>query len=171
MLPQESESTTKIKEKFLKLLGSKDVKGNVSYCCELVGVSRVHMYSLRKRDPEFRIAWEEAQEQGDKMFADLAENKLATLVSQGNLGAIIFTLKNRAPKRWKGDKFLMAQGDVNINSTNINNTISVGNSQIGAWANRLIELHGREKAIEIGHQIADLLGISIPGGDGLSQEG
>lgn len=151
------------KAKFLDLLKSDQVAGNVSYACQIMGVSREAMYGLRSRDPQFRAEWQKAKYHGEEYMSDRAENRLLALINQNNLGAIIFTLKNRRPDRWKSDKMLffgdggMAGGE--------GGDLHLHFHKQGDLASHLVKLHGPEKAKQIGNEIAGYLCIDVPGGE------
>lgn len=65
---------------------------------KVIGVARSSCYYQRGNDPDFAEAWAEALERQ----ADLAEDTLAELAHKTkNVGAVIFSLKNLRPGKWK----------------------------------------------------------------------
>jgi len=66
----------------------------ISVVCEKLGIGRASYYRWRE-DPEFAKACDLAINEGSQVVNDLAEAQLLTAIKNGNLGAIIFWLKNR----------------------------------------------------------------------------
>jgi hypothetical protein len=66
----------------------------ISVVCEKLGIGRASYYRWRE-DPEFARACDLAINEGSQVVNDLAEAQLLTAIKNGNLGAIIFWLKNR----------------------------------------------------------------------------
>ena len=66
----------------------------VSVVCEKLGIGRASYYRWRE-DPEFAIACDLALNEGSQVVNDMAEAQLLTAIKNGNLGAILFWLKNR----------------------------------------------------------------------------
>jgi len=66
----------------------------ISVVCETLGIGRASYYRWRE-DPEFAKACDLAINEGSQVVNDLAEAQLLTAIKNGNLGAIIFWLKNR----------------------------------------------------------------------------
>ena len=92
------------KKRFLELLLDKKVLGNVSTAADLLNVNRNTLYEWRKKDAKFAKTWDERQADADELLADKAENALLGAIDAGNVTAIIFTLKNRRPGKWR-DRF------------------------------------------------------------------
>jgi len=66
----------------------------ISVVCEKHGIGRASYYRWRE-DLEFAKACDLAINEGSQVVNDLAEAQLLTAIKNGNLGAIIFWLKNR----------------------------------------------------------------------------
>lgn len=66
----------------------------ISVVCERLRIGRASYYRWRE-DPEFAKACDLAINEGSQVINDLAEAQLVTAIKNGNLGAIIFWLKNR----------------------------------------------------------------------------
>ena len=66
----------------------------ISVVCEKLGIGRASYYRWRE-DPEFAKACDLAINEGSQVVNDMAEAQLLTSIKNGNLGAIIFWLKNR----------------------------------------------------------------------------
>ncbi len=64
--------------------------------CQKIGLPRSTYYFMRKNDPEFAKAADEALADGRLLMNDLAESQLLTAVKNGNLTAIIYWLKNNS---------------------------------------------------------------------------
>lgn len=77
---------------------------------QALGLARSTVYYQRGIDPDFKAAWEEALEQQADLYEDALRK--AALV-QGNIGGIIFGLKNLRPAKWK-DKHEIVQSSVNV---------------------------------------------------------
>lgn len=69
--------------------------GNVSACCEKVGISRATFYEWRRADADFDEAVREINERA----LDFAEGKLFEGIRAGNAKLIIFYLVNRGKGR------------------------------------------------------------------------
>ncbi len=89
------------KKKFLESLAMENVAGNVLVACKIIGKSRGHLYILRKEDPDFASQWDQVRDEAMESFADFAESQLFGAVKEGNIAAILFTLKNLRSERWK----------------------------------------------------------------------
>lgn len=92
------------KQKFLDALALDTVSGNVIMACNVAGVTRSLMYRYREQDNVFRQRWDTITKKGREVPADIAESQLNRAVLQGNVTAIIFTLKKLRPEVW-GDKY------------------------------------------------------------------
>jgi len=90
-----------IKKEFLKALRSKKAAGNVLVACSMINVSRQTVYKYRKKDAVFRKKWKEAVKKGRRLIVQEAEYRLRTLISEGNITAIIFALKSYKPSIYK----------------------------------------------------------------------
>lgn len=66
----------------------------VEVACEKVNVGRASYYRWRKICPEFASLADEAMSEGSALINDLAESKLISSISDGNLGAIQFWLRS-----------------------------------------------------------------------------
>lgn len=69
--------------------------GNVSATAQVLGVTRRSVYMWMAKDPKLR----EAQEDAKESLIDMAENKLFQAVKNGDMTAIIFTLKTIGKER------------------------------------------------------------------------
>lgn len=69
--------------------------GNVSAAAQKLGCSRRVLYDWMAKDPDIKQAREDAEES----LLDMAEGKLYTAVREGDMTAIIFTLKTKGKKR------------------------------------------------------------------------
>ncbi len=63
-----------------------------------IGLARSTLYYQRGIDPDFAEAWGEAQQMAADSYEDALEK---AALRQGNIGGIIFGLKNLRPDRWK----------------------------------------------------------------------
>lgn len=86
--------TKKSKSEVLKHLVSTPV---VQVACKKAGVSRATYYRWCKSDKSFKKEAEEALREGIGLINDLAESKLITNISEQNMTAIIYWLKNHHP--------------------------------------------------------------------------
>ena len=91
-------------------------------------LSRQSAYYQRGIDAEFAAAWEEALEQAADLYED-ALDKLA--LKSGNVGAVIFQLKNRRPDRWRD------RHEMNVNRHSLNLNIVVTDGQADGIMGRL----------------------------------
>jgi len=87
----------------------KNSMGNVSIACEKTGISRMTFYNWKESDKDFAQKVEEI----DEASVDLAESKLKLRVMEGDLTAIIFTLKCKGKKRGYVEK---TEIDANVNT-------------------------------------------------------
>lgn len=79
---------------FLEHLSEGD---SVSGAAKKVGVSRNCVYEKRRSDPEFKKAWEDAQEQG----TDFLEDAATARAIDGSDTLLIFMLKSRRPEKYR----------------------------------------------------------------------
>lgn len=74
----------------------------IEVACKKTGVARATFYRWQKQDPEFADKSDTALTEGSQLINDMAESKLISLISEGNITGIIFWLKNHhkqyAPK-------------------------------------------------------------------------
>lgn len=90
----------KLKEMFIsELIGGKCL-GNVMVAAKRIGVSRQTLYRWREEDSNFASIWSKAKIEVDEVLIEKAESALVGAIESGNITAIIFTLKTRAPDRW-----------------------------------------------------------------------
>lgn len=109
------------KVRFIEVLRSTRSAGNVLATCIYLGLSRPTMYYWRKNDKEFEHNWNEAVMEGLETRADEAENALRLAVTKDrNITAIIFTLKNLKPERYR-EKF-----DIDNTGRTVNNALKPG---------------------------------------------
>ena len=99
------EEKATIKEKFLELMDTEEVLGNVLMATRRLKdagheVGRRTLYYWRNEDKNFADKWEEVSHNANEQFADEAEASLRKLVLTGNPTAIIFSLKNLRRKQW-----------------------------------------------------------------------
>ncbi len=66
----------------------------VQIACEKVALPRSTYYYLRKEDPEFAKAADEALAEGRLFVNDVAESQLLSMIKNGNLTSVIYWLKN-----------------------------------------------------------------------------
>ncbi len=88
------------KQRFLNELLSKSVLGNVRIAAANTGVNRQLLYRWRTNDEKFAKEWDEVKKEADEALIAIAESALIGAIQAGNITAIIFTLKARAPERW-----------------------------------------------------------------------
>ena len=69
--------------------------GNVTAAANKLSCSRRALYVWMNADPELKQACDDAEES----LLDMAEGKLYTAVKEGDMTAIIFTLKTKGKKR------------------------------------------------------------------------
>lgn len=87
---------SRIKDDKVKfLLVFKKKCGNVSAACEATGIGRTTYYQWLKDDNNFNNEIENEKES----FLDLVESKLYEKVNEGNMAAILFTLRTKGRKR------------------------------------------------------------------------
>lgn len=107
--------TPKKRAKFLKHLAE---TGFVNRSAKLVGVSRDTVYRLAKRDPEFKVAWEDAIQDHIELLEAVADRRAVQGVDrpvtyQGRITAhykeysdllLIFRLKALAPEKYRDNQ-------------------------------------------------------------------
>lgn len=109
------------KDKFIEELRSSRSAGNVLVTCMYLGFSRPTMYYWRNNDEEFNHNWSEAVTEGLETRAEEAENALRLAVTKDrNITAIIFTLKNLKPERYREKLDIESTGRI------ANNTLKPG---------------------------------------------
>lgn len=89
------------KERFLKELADEKVSGNVTVACRRTTIGRTTAYGWKAADEEFSKKWDSIIIEAAETFSEEAEFALRSQVIKGNVAAIIFTLKNLKPKKWK----------------------------------------------------------------------
>lgn len=90
------------KAKFVELW--RETKGHISNCCRALGMRRETFYSWLNKDSEFARLLVEAEGE----LNDDVRDALVQKITDGDMTAIIFYLKNRHPdfKEKKGDTFV-----------------------------------------------------------------
>lgn len=85
-------------EKRQQILGALRAGADVGIAASIVNCSRQAIYALRKRDPKFADAMDEA-----RAFADekVVRALFKAASQEGNVTAMIFWLKNRRPDQWR----------------------------------------------------------------------
>jgi hypothetical protein len=86
-------STKEMKKKVIQIYEKK--AGNISATCIAADISRRTFYTWKENDQKFR----EAIEDVDEALLDFAESQLLRKVNDGDLTAIIFTLKTKGRNR------------------------------------------------------------------------
>jgi hypothetical protein len=129
--------TPALKRKFIDAIG----KGaSPTKAAEAIEVARGTAYYQRDVDPDFKEAWLEAQEHA----ADRYEDALAHLtIKTRNVGAVIFSLKNARPNKWKDRHDITARPP----SSNLQASLPMG-----AELALLKMLHDRIEALEAGEE-------------------
>lgn len=84
---------TQLKGTFIKAYA--DSFGNVSTACSAIKIDRGTYYLWLSKDPDFKVAIEEANES----FIDFAESKLHKKISDGEWIPLKYYLENKAKKR------------------------------------------------------------------------
>jgi len=103
----------KSKKEFLDFL-KEDGGGNISFTCKRLGKNRSTIYLWREKDKKFNVAFTEAVDEGKETLADEAEVSLRSIVRKGDSRAIIFTLKNLRPKKWRDSQVIEHEGKIEI---------------------------------------------------------
>lgn len=88
------------KQHFINELLGGSCLGNVAVAAKRIGVSRQTLYRWREEDPKFASVWSKAKNEVDELIIEKAESALIGAIDSGNITAIIFTLKARAPEKW-----------------------------------------------------------------------
>ncbi|GEM_PF-3117210 len=89
-------------EKFIAEFKSLRSAGNVLVACQTLGYARSTVYHWRIIDEGFAHLWDETVLDGFDIRADEAENALRLAITKDrNITAIIFTLKNLRPDRYR----------------------------------------------------------------------
>jgi len=101
---------TIIKKQFLKFLKSDKYSGNVKAACKEVDRSRTTLYRWRDKDEKFSDSWDEIVKVKQADRADEAELGLRRAVLEGNITAIIFTLKSYRPEVYRERYELTGKG-------------------------------------------------------------
>lgn len=70
----------------------------IQMVCEKVGIGRTTFYRWIKEDATFYQQYLEAETEGREFMGDAMESRLIQEANNGNLGAIIFYLKNNHPR-------------------------------------------------------------------------
>ncbi len=91
--PQEIIQTRIAKDKEI-LLDQLKKTPIIALACEKTGTSRATFYRWKAEDPEFSLAADAAISEGSQLINDLAESQLINAIHDGNLGAIVFWLRN-----------------------------------------------------------------------------
>ena len=103
--------TQKVKKRFVEFLKDNG-GGNISFTCKRLGINRANIYQWRDADKKFKIFLEEAVDEGKETLADEAEVSLRSIVRKGDSRAVIFTLKNLRPKRWRDSQVIEQEGQI-----------------------------------------------------------
>ena len=83
------------KNRFLEELEKNPI---IQIACKKTGIAKATFYRWIKTDKKFKKDSEESLNQGRLLINDLAESKLISSISNGNLTAIIYWLKNNNPR-------------------------------------------------------------------------
>ena len=70
---------------------------DMALAAQSIGCTRQTLYNHRKKNPEFKLACDEARAVAD----DTVVSSLYTAACSGNIVACIFWLKNRRPTEWR----------------------------------------------------------------------
>jgi hypothetical protein len=89
-----SSNTVYTPEKELIILEQLSLTGNVTVACRKAKVSRESFYAHCRADPDLLARKEAARNAGIRNRVEDAEDELFNLVRQGNVTAVIFTLKS-----------------------------------------------------------------------------
>ena len=92
------------KKIWLEALADKKIAGNVLAAVDRTGYSKSTMYNYKKIDTKFSKDWDNVVLEAQDNFKEEAEYALRASVLSGNITAIIFTLKNLDPKKWRDRK-------------------------------------------------------------------
>lgn len=88
--------TPERREAFLRILAQ---GSSVAAAARTIGMSRGHMYLLRKTDEQFARDWDQAVEEGTDILEDVAVER----AKNGSDSLLVFLLKGRRREKW-GDK-------------------------------------------------------------------
>lgn len=97
------------KKIWLEALADKKIGGNIMAAVDRTGFAKSTMYNYKSEDPEFSKQWEDLVKEAQDNFKEEAEYALRAAVLSGNITAIIFTLKNLDPKKWRDRKELTGE--------------------------------------------------------------
>ncbi len=86
--------------------------GNVMIAAKRAGVARQMLYRWRKDDSTFDSEWQKVKKEADELLVEKAESALIGALEAGNITAIIFTLKTRAPERWGENRAKLKDGKI-----------------------------------------------------------
>ena len=84
------------KEKRILFLQTLALGSSVSKACHVINISRTTAYRIRKKDPDFRSAWDDAVETGTDKLEDTALNRAEESSDQ----LLMFLLKGRRPSKF-----------------------------------------------------------------------
>jgi len=90
--------TKAFKKQIVKTL-QESVNGTFSGVCKKIGIGLTKAYKLKKEDPEFAAAVNEARRQSKEIGLDMAEAKLLEAINKGDMTGIIFYLKTQGKSR------------------------------------------------------------------------
>ena len=107
----DKKQTQKVKKDFVGFL-REEGGGNVSFSCRKLGKPRATIYLWREKDKGFNEECKKAIEEGKETLADEAEVSLRSIVRKGDSRAVIFTLKNLRPKRWRDSQVIEHEGQI-----------------------------------------------------------
>ncbi len=97
------------KERKKKFIGFfREGRGNVSYACRRLNISRACFYKWTEEDEKFKKECEDIKEE----TTDDVESKLLAAINEGNITAIIFYLKTKGKNRGYIEKI---EQEVNVN--------------------------------------------------------
>jgi hypothetical protein len=66
----------------------------VQITCEKTSIARATYYRWLEKYPEFAKRASEAIKEGESLVSDMAESQLLAAIRDGNLGAVVFWLRN-----------------------------------------------------------------------------
>lgn len=117
-----NELTPKVKGRFLSALS----RGySVAHACRMVRISRVTVYNHRRDDEEFRLAWDDAVDEGTDLLEDEARRRAlegvvepifhkgveVTQVKRYSDTLLIFLLKGRRPAKFRDNVDITSGGE------------------------------------------------------------
>jgi len=103
-----------MKSRFLEELRSEEVGGNITIALRRLGFHRSTLYDWKATDIEFADAWEIAVVDGKEAMADEAEHALRKQILNGNVTAIIFSLKNLRHEQWEDREVKEHRGKIRL---------------------------------------------------------